>query len=95
MIGHRGPFSNDAGMAGKTDTVICTWRRRLTHVPIPMAVSSRKKAESIGYLWQTVLSMTGRTDDLLTAASGETHSTAPRRRRRQGPRPVTRGLLNP
>jgi 6-phosphofructokinase 1 len=66
-----------AGMAGKTDTVIGTWRRRLTHVPIPMAVSSRKKVDTNGYLWQTVLSVTGQTDDLLTAVSGETESIAP------------------
>ena len=33
-----------AGMAGKTDTVIGSWRRRLTHVPIPTAVSSRKRS---------------------------------------------------
>jgi 6-phosphofructokinase 1 len=59
-----------AGMAGKTDTVIGTWRRRLTHVPIPMAVSSRKKVDADGYLWQTVLSVTGQTDDLLTTVSG-------------------------
>jgi 6-phosphofructokinase 1 len=28
-----------AGMAGKTDVFIGSWRRRLTHVPIPVAVS--------------------------------------------------------
>jgi 6-phosphofructokinase 1 len=56
-----------AGMAGKTDTVIGSWRRRLTHVPIPMAVSSRKKVDTNGYLWQTVLSVTGQADDLLSA----------------------------
>jgi 6-phosphofructokinase 1 len=55
-----------AGMAGKTDTVIGSWRRRLTHVPIPMAVSSRKKVDANGYLWQTVLSVTGQADDLLS-----------------------------
>jgi 6-phosphofructokinase 1 len=56
-----------AGMAGKTDTVIGSWRRRLTHVPIPMAVSSRKMVATNGYLWQTVLSVTGQADDLLSA----------------------------
>jgi 6-phosphofructokinase 1 len=53
-----------AGMAGKTDTVIGSWRRRLTHVPIPMAVASRKQVDTNGYLWQTVLSVTGQPDDL-------------------------------
>jgi 6-phosphofructokinase 1 len=63
-----------AGMAGNTDTVIGTWRRRLTHVPIPLAVSSRKKVETNGYLWQTVLSVTGQADDLLSGVGGETES---------------------
>ena len=55
-----------AGIAGKTDMVIGSWRRRLTHVPIPVAVSSRKKVDTNGYLWQTVLSVTGQADDLLS-----------------------------
>jgi 6-phosphofructokinase 1 len=55
-----------AGMAGKTDMVIGSWRRRLTHVPIPVAVSSRKKVDTNGYLWQTLLSVTGQADDLLS-----------------------------
>ena len=56
-----------AGMAGKTDIVIGSWRRRLTHVPIPLAVSSRKKVDTDGYLWQTVLSVTGQAEDLQSA----------------------------
>lgn len=56
-----------AGMAGKTDTVIGSWRRRLTYVPIPMAVSSRKTVDPNGYLWRTVLSVTGQADDLHSA----------------------------
>jgi 6-phosphofructokinase 1 len=53
-----------AGMAGKTDVVVGSWRRRLTHVPIPLAISSRKTIDTGGYLWQTVLSVTGQPDDL-------------------------------
>ncbi|MEB3030027.1 ATP-dependent 6-phosphofructokinase [[Mycobacterium] nativiensis] len=52
-----------AGMAGKTDTVVGSWRRRLTHVPIPLAVSSPKKVDIGGYLWQTVLAVTGQDTD--------------------------------
>ena len=59
-----------AGMAGKTDVVIGSWRRRLTHVPIPLAVSSRKKVDTDSYLWQTVLSVTGQDDNLLNADIG-------------------------
>jgi 6-phosphofructokinase 1 len=58
-----------AGMAGKTDTVIGSWRRRLTHVPISMAVASRKQVDTNGYLWQTVLSVTGQPDDLLSTVA--------------------------
>ena len=58
-----------AGMSGKTDVVIGSWRRRLTHVPIPAAVSSRKTIDINGYLWQTVLSVTGQSDDLRSALS--------------------------
>jgi 6-phosphofructokinase 1 len=59
-----------AGMAGKTDVVVGSWRRRLTHVPIPTAVSSSKKVDTNGYLWQTVLSVTGQADDLLSDVPG-------------------------
>jgi 6-phosphofructokinase 1 len=57
-----------AGMAGKTDTVIGSWRRRLTLVPIPTVVSSREKVNTGSYLWRTVLSVTAQPDDLLSAA---------------------------
>jgi 6-phosphofructokinase 1 len=66
-----------AGMAGKTDTVIGSWRRRLTLVPIPLAVSSRKKVDTDGYLWQTVLSVTGQADDLVSAFPGEAEPARP------------------
>jgi 6-phosphofructokinase 1 len=56
-----------AGVAGRTDIVIGSWRRRVTHVPIPLAVSSRKKVDTNGYLWQTVLSVTGQAEDLQSA----------------------------
>jgi 6-phosphofructokinase 1 len=66
-----------AGMAGKTDTVIGSWRRRLTLVPIPLAVSSRKKVDTDGYLWQTVLSVTGQADDLVSAFPGGAEPALP------------------
>jgi 6-phosphofructokinase 1 len=57
-----------AGMAGTTDVVIGSWRRRLTHVPIPLAVSSPKRVDTDSYLWQTVLSVTGQDNDFLSEA---------------------------
>jgi 6-phosphofructokinase 1 len=57
-------------MSGKADVVIGSWRGRLTHVPIPLAVSSRKQVDTDGYLWLTVLSVTGQDDGLLSEVSG-------------------------
>jgi len=48
-----------AGMAGRTNMVVGDWGGAFTHVPIPMAVSKRKKIDPAGWLWDTVLSSTG------------------------------------
>ena len=48
-----------AGMAGRTNMVVGDWGGAFTHVPIPMAVSKRKKIEPDGGLWDTVLASTG------------------------------------
>jgi 6-phosphofructokinase 1 len=54
----------DAGMAGKTAMVVGLWHRRFTHVPIPLAVSSRKKVNTAGRLWQGILAATGQPRDM-------------------------------
>jgi 6-phosphofructokinase 1 len=48
-----------AGMAGRTDMVVGYWKNRFTHVPIPLAVSSRKKIDLNSFLWQSLLAATG------------------------------------
>ncbi len=48
-----------AGMAGRTNMVVGDWGGLFTHVPIPMAVSRRKKIEPDGLIWTTVLASTG------------------------------------
>ncbi|MCE5244061.1 MAG: ATP-dependent 6-phosphofructokinase [Syntrophobacteraceae bacterium] len=48
-----------AGMAGRTNMVVGDWGGAFTHVPIPMAVSRRKKIDPDGWLWNTVLGSTG------------------------------------
>jgi 6-phosphofructokinase 1 len=48
-----------AGMSGRTGMVVANWRGEFTHVPIRMAVSSRKKIDPNGRFWSTVLSCTG------------------------------------
>ena len=53
-----------AGMAGRTGIIIGFWNQRLTHVPISLAVSQRKKIEPEGWVWNSVLSSTGQPRDM-------------------------------
>jgi 6-phosphofructokinase 1 len=48
-----------AAMAGKTDFVIGHWNNQFTLLPIPIAVSTRKKIDVEGELWWNVLETTG------------------------------------
>jgi 6-phosphofructokinase 1 len=53
-----------AGMSGRTNMVISFWNHQLTHVPISLAVSRRKKIDPEGALWSSVLSSTGQPKDM-------------------------------
>ena len=48
-----------AGMAGRTNMVVGFWGNEFTHVPIPMATSKRKKVDPGGWVWNSVLTVTG------------------------------------
>jgi 6-phosphofructokinase 1 len=48
-----------AGMAGRTNIVVGFWANEFTHVPIPMAASERKKVDPDGWVWNSVLTVTG------------------------------------
>jgi len=48
-----------AGMAGKTNLVIGLWNSVFTHLPIPLAVSAKKRVDPEGPLWMSVLAATG------------------------------------
>ena len=48
-----------AAMAGKTDLIIGDWYSVFVHVPIPAAISSRKKVDPESDLWNAVVSATG------------------------------------
>ena len=50
-----------AAMSGRTNMVVGSWNHQLTHVPIPLAVSARKKIDPRGLLWNSVLASTGHT----------------------------------
>jgi 6-phosphofructokinase 1 len=56
LLGHSAAH---AGMSGKTDMVVGYWKNRFTHLPIPLAVSSRKKIDANGFLWESILAATG------------------------------------
>ncbi len=48
-----------AGMAGRTNMVVGFWVNEFTHVPIPMATLKRKKVDPEGWVWNSVLTVTG------------------------------------
>jgi 6-phosphofructokinase 1 len=61
LLGHNAVH---AGMAGITKAVVGNWRNEFTIVPIELAVSSRKKIDPEGRLWNSVLASTGQPHDL-------------------------------
>ena len=61
LLGHNAVH---AGMAGRTNMVVGYWNEQFTHVPIPLAVSQRKKIDPDGWLWSSVLASTGQPTDL-------------------------------
>jgi 6-phosphofructokinase 1 len=48
-----------AGMAGKTDVLIGMWYNTFIHVPIPLAISSKKRLHPESEAWVSVLAATG------------------------------------
>ena len=56
LLGHNAVH---AGMTGRTDMVVSFWNHQFTHVPIPLAVSARKRIDPEGTLWSSVLASTG------------------------------------
>ncbi len=48
-----------AGMAGKTDMITGHWYGNLTHVPIPLVCSEKKRVNPSQEIWRSVLSITG------------------------------------
>jgi 6-phosphofructokinase 1 len=62
LLGHNAVH---AGMAGKTNMLIGYWKGEFTHVPISLAVSSRKKIDPDGRFWSTVLSCIGQPREMV------------------------------
>jgi 6-phosphofructokinase 1 len=61
LLGHGAVH---AGMSGRTNMVVSFWNHQFTHVPIPLAVSARKKIDPEGALWTSVLASTGQPRDM-------------------------------
>jgi 6-phosphofructokinase 1 len=61
LLGHSAVH---AGMTGRTNMVVGFWNHQFTHVPIPMAVSDRKRIDPDSALWSSVLASTGQPHDL-------------------------------
>lgn len=61
QLGH---YAVHAGMAGRTNMLVGHWNDRFTHVPIPLAIESRKKVDPQGALWSSVLAATGQPADM-------------------------------
>jgi 6-phosphofructokinase 1 len=53
-----------AGLSGRTNMVVSFWNHQFTHVPIPLAVSERKKIDPEGALWNSVVTSTGQPRDM-------------------------------
>jgi len=66
LLGHNAVH---AGMTGRTNMLVGYWKGECTHVPIRLAVSSRKRIDPNGRLWSDVLSSTGQPRDM--NSSGE------------------------
>ena len=64
LLGHNAVH---AGMTGRTEMVVSFWRNEFTHLPIPMAISQRKKIDPDGLLWNSVLASTGQPRPEMTA----------------------------
>jgi len=56
MLGHNAVH---AGMAGRTGMIVGFWNHQITHVPISLAISKRKKIDPEGWIWSSVLASTG------------------------------------
>ncbi len=62
LLGHNAVH---AGMSGRTDMLVGYWNGEYTHVPIPLAVSKRKRIDPNGRLWSSVLESTGQPTERL------------------------------
>jgi len=61
LLGHNAVH---AGMTGRTNMVLGNWQNEFAHIPIPLAVSRRKKIDPEGRVWSSVRAATGQPADM-------------------------------
>jgi 6-phosphofructokinase 1 len=61
LLGHNAVH---AGMTGRTNMIVGYWHNEFTHVPIPLAVSQKKKINPDGRVWSGVRAATGQPADM-------------------------------
>jgi len=62
LLGHNAVH---AGMSGRTNIVVGVWNDKLVHVPISLATLERKRIDSHGWVWSSVLASTGQSGEIL------------------------------
>jgi len=60
-----GQHAVHAAMAGRTNMVVSYWNRNYVHVPIPVAVATRRQLDPSGEIWRGVLEATGQPASML------------------------------
>ena len=60
-----GQYAVHAGMAGRTNMVVGVWNQQPVHVPIAVAIKSRRLVDPTGELWQRVLATTGQPERMV------------------------------
>lgn len=68
--GFLGHHAVHAGMSGRTGMLVSVWNNHFVHVPIPLAVSHRRRVNPQGDLWRAVREATGQ-DSLINGAQQE------------------------
>jgi len=62
ILGHNAVH---AGMSGRTNIVVGSWKGEFTHLPIKFAVAERKRINPNGTLWSNVLESTGQPKNMI------------------------------
>jgi 6-phosphofructokinase 1 len=62
LMGHNAVH---AAMTGRTGMIVGYWNHEFTHVPIALAVRERKRIDTSGRVWSSVLAATGQAPEIV------------------------------